>query len=229
MRLSFPPFCSSPPSPLSWAHALRLLLCPALCRLTLETQMSETLPSGASCPGRRRDALQDRPTQAQMIIKGTVCMVMEIAFPRPRPAARALPPRPPSPPLPSAFLPRPLPLSASFARPWAPPPARRVRGVGPPPAHPTPARTNPRGVGGAHTGRAKSRGPQASRVSPRKFEKAKRTGPKGLVSPRRGISTANWELRVQKVDPCLRNRRFSLKSRGQKGARLYHLWIQNLK
>ena len=150
-------------------------------------------------------------------------------FPRPRPAARALPPRPPSPPLPSAFLPRPLPLSASFARPWAPPPARRVRGVGPPPAHPTPARTNPRGVGGAHTGRAKSRGPQASRVSPRKFEKAKRTGPKGLVSPRRGISTANWELRVQKVDPCLRNRRFSLKSRGQKGARLYHLWIQNLK
>lgn len=51
---------------------------PSSVRADTETQMNETLPSGASCPGRR-DALQDRPTQAQIIIKGTVCMVVEIA------------------------------------------------------------------------------------------------------------------------------------------------------
>ena len=52
---------------------------PSSVRADTETQMNETLPSGASCPGQRRDALQDRPMQAQITIKGTVYMVVEIA------------------------------------------------------------------------------------------------------------------------------------------------------
>lgn len=103
-------------------------------------------------------------------------------LPRPRPAARA--PSAPALSSPSAF-PSFAPSALRFAaRPWAPP-QRGGCGAPGPPAHPTPARTNPR-VSEEPTPEAESRGLHACGVSPRKFENAKRKAPAGLVSPRRG-------------------------------------------